>query len=261
MYLRALQLPAIDQYSVNDLQAVSLPKLETLNIAELSFSPPEIDEWLSKWNLPRLHSVTVSIGHPGNGSQVSGLLRFWKKMGSRVRTLCVQDRLGISKHRPQRHHLPFSNEDKGQNENIPNLQQLILPIWITEAALSGMAVSAVRELGVYWNYAPDFREDSAPDVFILRILSDSTIFKFFPSLQSFHFTYIPNLPSAPGKARIPISKQDQKRLSDLLGYLDTYDDPIRDQGISVGMTTVEGRDLQSTEELREAHRSFQRHQR
>lgn len=67
----------------------------------------------------------------------------------------------------------------------------------------------------------------------------------FPKLQSFHIFRIPD-----GRGS-RFFLEDKKRINDLIEYLDAYENEISSSGMSIGMTLVNGRVLESKQELKE----------
>lgn len=241
LYLSEISVPALSNTTTATSPSIpipplSLPQLEILDLSELTLlsSGPSIDEYMTKSYLPRLHSVITSIGY----SDPLQLKRFWEKFGPQLRTLGVLDWQGSEGE--------VYDSLLSIVSSFQNLEQLVVPARMTNTISSEFAkIPSIRRLEIRWEYAPR--------ISILR--PDSTI--LFPNLQSLYITKIPGgiegVEGGEGFGSSMFSMYDVMRLNDLICYLDSYESSIRTHGISIGLMLADGRELESTTQLKKMY--------
>lgn len=231
-YLRVLRLSdgIMRTPPVKDYASLQLPYLEVLDISGIRYEQT-LDKLLSNSSLPKLHSISISIG----SSQPTFLKDFWKSFGHQIHTLFIKSGIyNVS---------CLKEESERLIDIVPtlsNLRQLMMDSILHPNLLR--RISETSSIKVFELHAP-FNRPMLDDALVNPFNVD--IVQLFPKLEIFR------------TANIPCEREETDLrheimfLKELILYLDSWEMSLRSHGINIEMTQRDGRAISSSSELKQ----------
>lgn len=208
--LRAFQLANSFDFGQLDIDLqipLCFPNLEILDLSRMVAAGTRLDQYMAKWALPRLHSLSVRIG------QVYFYRRFMSNVGPQIRT--------IHHDKTELEPSSFYNANYGVS-CYPNLEQLIVLKDVWEQIIIDYAQYSPKIARVEFKMTGEKGQKLNHNVDRMDFPS------LFPELQTVRFS---NLPSS--------TEADNN--SWLHNFLIKFDKTLQSNGVSFFETLVDGR--------------------